>query len=162
MEIWKKYGRDTPMFSWEGRCVKARVVDAHDADTCRVVFQSSPGTYAQFIIRLDGVDGPEICSHDPREVSAALRARNRFLSLIAPSAFEREAAYSKKDVLRLLAESPALVYLYLGKGDKYGRTLARVFTDESATRCVNDVLRDEGLVHMYGGKTKQPWNFDQV
>ena len=158
-QLWKKYGRDTPMFSWKGKCVKARVVDAHDVDTCRVVFQSSPGTYSQFIIRLDGIDGPEISSHDKRETDAAVQARNRLLSLIAPQAFDRHKEYSKKEVLRLLAENPALVYLHLGAQDKYGRTLAHVFATGEAAQsiAINQILIDEGLVHTYSGKTKQPW-----
>ena len=153
------YGRDTPMFSWQGKCVRARIVDAHDADTCRVVFQSSPGTYSQFIIRLDGIDGPEVSSHDPREVDAALRSRNRLLSLVAPQAFDKDCAYSKKEVLQLLHDNVTLVSLHLGKSDKYGRTLAQVFARDQ-NESVNQILLREKLAHSYGGKTKQPWVFD--
>lgn len=162
---WTKYGRDTPMFSWNGQCVKARVVDAHDCDTCRVVFQCAPNTFKQFIIRLDGIDGPEMSSHDPQEVGGALRARNRLLSLLNPKAFDRHKDYSKKDVLRLLKEHTTLVFLELGKADKYGRTLARVYTDGEVpgrNKSVNQVLIDEEIVHAYEGKTKQPWTWSLV
>ena len=164
-EVWAKYGRETPMFSWNGQCVKARVVDAHDSDTCRVVFQCAPSVFKQFIIRLDGIDGPEMSSHDPQEVSGALRARNRLLSLLAPTVFDSHKDYSKKDVLRLLNEHVTLVYLELGKADKYGRVLARVYSDSEAphrNKSVNQVLVDEGVVHAYEGKTKQPWAWSLI
>jgi len=123
------------------------------------VFQSSPGTYSQFIVRLAGIDGPEMNSHDVREVNAALKARNRLLSLLAPKAFEQDATYSKKDVLRLLADNPTLVYLHLGSPDKYGRQLSTVFAtvDPTQNKSVNQILLEEELVHAYAGKTKQPW-----
>ncbi len=134
-------------------------------DTCRVVFQSSPGVYSQFIVRLDGIDGPEMNSHDPREVAAAIRARNRLLSLLAPGVFDRDKDYSKKEVLRLLAENTTLVYLALGAADKFGRTLAQMFPTGDAAgknKSVNQVLIDEGVVHTYAGKTKQPWTWSLV
>ena len=121
------------------------------------MFQSSPGTYSQFIVRLAGIDGPEMNSHDVREVNAALKARNRLLSLLAPKAFDQTATYSKKDVLRLLADNPTLVYLHLGSLEKFGRTLAEIFTTDGPTKSVNQILLDEELVHAYAGKTKQPW-----
>lgn len=164
-DIWKAYGRDTPMFSWKGKSVKARIVDVHDSDTCRVVFQSSPGVYSQFIIRLDGIDGPELNSHDPQEVQAALRARNRLLSLLAPGVFDQYKDYSKKEVLALLAENTTMAVLSLSKSDKYGRTLAQVFPDNNTlknNKSVNQILIDEGVVHAYAGKTKQPWTWSLV
>lgn len=155
---WKKYGRDTPMFSWKGKCVKARVVDVHDADTCRVVFQSSPGVYSQIILRLDGIDAPEINSHNEQEVAAALYARNRLLNLLAPTVFDKDKDYNKKDVLQLLHDNTVLVSLYLGCSDKYSRTLAQVYPIDGPQKSVNQMLLDERLVCEYHGKTKAPWS----
>ncbi len=134
-------------------------------DTCRVVFQSSPGVYSQFIVRLDGIDGPEMNSHDPREVQAALHARNRLLSLLAPGVFDQHERYSKKEVLESLAENTVLVHLTLGDADKYGRVLAQVFPTGDAAgknKSVNQILVDEGVAHAYAGKTKQPWTWPAV
>ena len=104
-------------------------------------------------------------SHDPREVAAAIRARNRLLSLLAPGVFDRDKDYSKKEVLRLLAENTTLVYLALGAADKFGRVLAQVFPTGDAAgknKSVNQVLIDEGVVHAYAGKTKQLWTWSLV
>ena len=156
---WQKYGRKTPMFSWEGQCVKARIVDVHDADSCRAVFPTADASYKQFIIRLDGIDGPEVTSHNPKETAAALRARNRLLSLLAPGVFDADEDYSKKDILRMLEDNVVLAYLALGKSDKYSRTLAQIFTekDTDLQYSVNHTLLDEGMATEYHGKTKVPW-----
>lgn len=159
---WQEHGRNTPMFSWEGQRVKARIVDVHDADTCRAVFRTADASYKQFIVRLDGIDGPEVGSHNPKETAAALRARNRLLSLLAPGVFDADEDYSKKDVLRLLEDNVVLAYLALGKSDKYGRTLSQVFSeqDKDLKHSVNHILIDEGMAHEYQGKTKVPWVFE--
>ena len=162
LTTWQKHGRTTPMFSWEGQCVKARIVDAHDADSCRAVFRTPDASYKQFIIRLDGIDGREVTSHNPKETAAAFRARNRLLSLLAPSVFDADKGYSKKDILRMLEDNVVLAYLVLGKSDKYGRVLAQVFSeqDNHLKHSVNHILLDEGMAHEYQGKTKVPWVFD--
>ena len=159
-EDWRPHDRTTPMFGWEGRSFRARIVDAHDGDTVRVVFRTDDETYKQFILRLAGIDTPEINSKDLREAAAAVRARDRLLQLLAPRVFPGGAAYSKKDVLRLLHDEVVLVDIDLRTADKYGRTLAvlrPVGTGKGDHVSVAETLVAEGHAKRYDGGHKEGW-----
>ena len=155
-EEWRPHDRTTPMFSWEGRSFRARLVDAHDADTVRVVFRTDDESYKQFILRLAGIDAPEMNSKNVQEASAAVRARDRLLQLLAPGVFESAGPYSKKDVLRLLHDNIVLIDIDTKQYDKYGRLLA-VVRPSGGRISVADTLMAEGHAKRYDGGHKERW-----
>ncbi|RYF00263.1 MAG: hypothetical protein EOO77_34315 [Oxalobacteraceae bacterium] len=147
---WQPYGRHTPMFNWAGQTKTARLVGCHDSDTCRVVFDTLDGV-KQFIVRVEGIDGPEMNSQDTR----GLRARNQLLQVVAPGLFTEDGQYTQKLIVDILAEHIVLVTLELGQMDKYGRVLSRIVSADGTD--VAKHLLDIGAVHEYSGKTKLPW-----
>ena len=134
--------------------MQARLVAAHDCDTCRVVFDTEHGM-RQFIIRVYGIDGPEMNSKDPEEKLHAVLARNQFLEVAAPGVFSRHSQYTQKQIVEKLAVNLTLVTLELGQQDKYGRLLATVTSAQGVD--VGQRLIDTGSAHAYFGKTKEPW-----
>ena len=126
-------------------------------DTVRVVFQTDPGSYKQFILRLEGLDAPEISSHEPAEHAAALASRDRLLNLAAPGVFlQGKIPQAQKAVEQVLHDNVVLVQVHTGAQDKYGRTLARVLTADGID--INSVLLAEGLACAYDGGHKQAWH----
>lgn len=149
------------MFSWEGRRFEARLVSAHDGDTVRVVFQAAPGDYRQFILRLEGLDTPEITSHDPDEKVAALAARDRLLNLAAPDVFHVDSVpQATKAVEKLLHDNVVVVQVRTGAFDRYGRVLSELWPHASPppAQSINETLVKEGHAYRYFGKTKQPFH----
>lgn len=144
------------MFDWSGKRVEARLVDCHDGDTCRVVFDTAYGV-KQFIVRLYGVDAPEMYSKDPKEKLHAELARNEFLEVVAPGVFCRHGVYSKKDIVDILSKNLTTVTLELFNQDKYGRTLAKLTAADGSD--VAERLMSSGSVHSYFGKTKTAWSW---
>lgn len=157
MAGWAPYGRQTPMFNWSGKSVAAKLVAVHDSDTCRVVFDTGEHGVRQFIVRVAGIDGPEIVTHDPVERQHAVSARNRFLELAAPGVFATTGDYTAKDIEALLHRNEVVVTLRTGDYDKYGRLLATVVASDGTD--IGAKLVAEGLAHAYYGKTKQPWHW---
>lgn len=154
---WTPYGRHTPMFDWSGRTVNAKLVGLHDGDTCRVVFQTEYGV-KQFIIRVEGIDSPEIASKDPTEREQALSARALFLELAAPGVFDRRDRHDARAIERLLQENETLVMVRLGTFDKYGRLLGAVTSKAGVN--IGEHLVACGAAHRYSGKTKEAWVHD--
>lgn len=153
---WSLYGRHTPLFSWAGLTKTARLVAVHDSDTCRVVFDTGLGV-KQVIIRVQGIDGPEMNTKDADEKSHAILARDSFLQIAAPHLFSKHGNYSQKQIVEKLASSIVLVTLELGQPDKYGRTLAKVVSNDGVD--IGQRLLDTGDVHAYFGGTKEHWVF---
>lgn len=154
---WTPYGRHTPMFDWAGRTVTARLVGLHDGDTCRVVFDTGERGVRQFVVRVAGIDTPEIVTRDAAEKQHATAARDQFLELAAPGVFSATGGYTAKDVDRLLREHRVLVTLQTGGYDKYGRLLAAVTSLQGVDIAAR--LLETGAAHPYAGKTKQPWQW---
>jgi micrococcal nuclease len=160
--LWHVYGRKTPMFSWEGREFEARLVACHDGDTCRVVFRVDDHSYKQFILRLEGIDTPEVNSKDPAEKQAAHAAKSRLLSLVAPQVFDERLSYTDKQVVEKLEHQVVLVHVKTGAFDKFGRLLAKVYTVpyDPQNKSLNEVLVEEGYAHRYDGGHKAVWLLD--
>jgi endonuclease YncB( thermonuclease family) len=151
---------DAPLFSLSGRSAYALVVDAYDIDTFQAVLQMESG-FHRFIIRVAGIDGPEMTDKNPVIRDWAVRGRNRMLSLIAPGI---EAAHSRKDVRARLRERKPIVFLNLGEMDKYGRVLADVRASEDDTKTFQEMLIEEGFCKAYGlhnNLTKDAWTAEQ-
>lgn len=151
---------DAPLFSLSGRGVYALVVDAYDLDTFQAVIETS-GEFHRFIIRVAGIDGPEMKDKNAIIKDWAVRGRNRMLSIIAPNAgIDVNGTYSRKDIRLKLREAKPIVFLNLGESDKYGRILADVRADEADTKTFQEILVDEGYCKPYGvngNLTKDVW-----
>lgn len=144
------------MFDWSGKTVPARLVSVHDSDTCRAVFDTGQGI-RQIIVRIYGIDGPELNSKNPDEKRHAVRARNELLESVAPRLFSSDGEYDRAAIEQKLAETVVLVTLKLRHQDKYGRTLADIETADGFD--VARRLLDNGSVHAYFGKTKEAWSW---
>lgn len=144
------------MFDWHGKTVPARLVSVHDSDTCRAVFDTGQGI-RQIIVRIYGIDGPELNSKDSEEKRHAVLARNELLNAVAPELFSVDGVYDRALIEQKLADKVVLVTLKLRHQDKYGRTLADVETTDGSD--VARRLLDNGSVHAYFGKTKEAWSW---
>ena len=150
------HGRDTPMFSFDGKQFNARVVAAHDADTVRVVYDTEHEGYKQLILRLYGIDAPEIRSSNKDEKAAAVRARDALLNMMLPGKFPE--GYAEKQVTAVLDKHVALVKVVCRACDKYGRVLAELYDAQGSSKeSFNDKLIKAGHAKAYFGKTKQAW-----
>jgi endonuclease YncB( thermonuclease family) len=116
------------------RCVK--YVKNYDADTVTFDIPNVHPLLGDHIsIRVNGVDAPEIKSHDECEKHAARIARNL--------------------VENLLKRAQRIDLLNIGR-DKYFRVLADIIIDG---RDLKEVLFKNGLVYEYHGGTKQKMNW---
>lgn len=160
IELLSKYDNKTPMFTMAGIETYARLTDAHDLDTCKVVIPFADGSVHRVILRLMGVDSPEMTSKDPTVKDWAVKARNRMLSLVAPGVFEVDGNYSKKEIIRLLQENVALVYIKVQEFDKFGRCLADLYYSPEDLETIQSICIREGYCKPYFGKTKNQWTAD--
>jgi len=112
---------------------RLEVIDAVDGDTIRARVQVWPGMMAEGLIRIDGIDTPE------------LRGKCEA---------EKQAAAAARDYLRGMLTGEPLVYDV--RPDKYGgRYLARVVTAQGI-----DVARSMiavGLARPYSGGKREGW-----
>lgn len=150
----------TKMFSLAGLECYARLVAAHDCDTAKMVLAFRDGAIHQIIVRVMGIDAAEMTSKDPVVKAWAVRARNRLLSLLAPGVFTVDGTYSKKDIVRLLSENVALVWLKVGEQDKYGRVLSDLYYSPEDKETIQSILIKEGYAKPYFGATKSQWVAD--
>eukprot|EP00877_Chromochloris_zofingiensis_P001644 jgi/Chrzof1/11480/UNPLg00412.t1 len=157
---------DAPMFSLAGKKAYARVTDAHDCDTFKAVFDMmGTGEYFKHIIRVAGVDSPEMTDKNATVKAWAIAARDRMLSLMAPGVFHKDGRYSKKDIVQKLRDNSVVVWLHLQGGDKYNRQLASVYSSPESTTNFQQILIEDGYCKPYGvdGKslTKDVWTPEQ-
>lgn len=161
VRILSRYNNSAKLFSLAGRETWARVVELYDADTMKVVFPFQTDDVHKIIVRVRGVDAPEIKSENETIKNWTIKARNRMLSLVAPGVFEVDGTYSKKDIVRLLRENVAVVWLHLFETDKFGRTLGDLFySPEDTNKTIQSICVDENFCKPYFGKTKSLWNSD--
>lgn len=160
MEWCSKCDKDVPMFSLDGETFECKLVDAYDADTCRVIFHMN-GRLVKFTIRLTGIDTPEMRPPRSRpnrdaEKRAAHRARNFLVSLACNCDIDIDKVYKKRSISRILDKNTKIISLECGKFDKYGRLLGKLRLGESTA---NDELIKAGYANAYDGGTKQGFNF---
>lgn len=128
-----------PRFSFDGVDTYARVVNVHDPDTITVVFEFN-NQLVKINIRIDGVDAPELHSSVQAEVDACVKGTNALKELI----------------------DDKVIRVELGKFDKYGRVLSRLYTidpiDETGLSCINDYLIQHQYVRSYDGGKKVEWS----
>ena len=114
--------------------VRAHLVRVVDGDTVEVLARIWPDHYVETLVRLAGIDAPELRGRCGEETALAERARARLAALLAGN--------------RLL-----LADIHYGK--YAGRVVARVLTEDG--RDVAGVLLAEKLARPYDGGRRAPW-----
>lgn len=144
-----------------------RFIDIYDGDTCKIALQPIKNNYTvyKFSIRLNGVDTPEIRTSNGEEKIAAIKARNRLISLIiegGKSDTEKRniiinETTTSKDIKRIMTDDIYLAKIKTQGFDKYGRLLVEIFpyNDSGNTMSYNQVLINEKFAYEYNGGTKQ-------
>lgn len=94
--------KDVPLWNFKGIWT-AKVVDVHDGDTCRVIFQLGD-KYAKVNVRMEGYDAPELNDPNPDIKKLAFEARDLLRTKILDK----------------------IVQLNISGPEKYGRSLATV------------------------------------
>jgi endonuclease YncB( thermonuclease family) len=157
-ELLSKYDNSTPLFSLAGMKTWCRIVEAFDANTLKVVFPfQNKDDVHKIIVRVMGIDSPEMKSKDPVVKEWAVKARNRMLLLLAPGVFEVDGSYSRKDIIQLLKANVTVIWLHVLERDKFGRMLGNLFYAPKDTRTIQSICVDEGFCKEYKGKTKSQW-----
>jgi endonuclease YncB( thermonuclease family) len=156
VETLSHHDNNTPMFSLAGRAQWVRVTDVHDSDTCKVVLDMGGGDFKRVVLRLAGIDTPEMATRDAYEKTLAYRARNRLLRWLLPHVCPENAHYyDKRDIIAMLFANPAIVFVRIQSFDKWGRCLATLHkTSDEGAPSVNDLLVSEGHAHVYDGGSK--------
>ncbi|KAG1667172.1 hypothetical protein FOA52_004167 [Chlamydomonas sp. UWO 241] len=137
--------KNTTAFTFDGRDVRARVVDVYDGDTLTCVLEVFPGAFHQIKVRLKGIDTPEMRKKPGQtavearaEKLAAVAARNRVIELVTNGEVP-SSVKSRRDVQGLLESRCCLVDVRCSDFDKYGRVLGVVVTSDAGTN-INDAL----------------------
>ena len=142
---------NTPVFSFEGVHLVARLLDVHDGDTVTVAAEVYPGRVCQLSLRLLGIDAPEVSVPAQRERAQA--ARYRLVELLTGLRVDPSRRLTRGEMRSLLQGKVHLVHVKCGPNDKYGRVLGYVSKDLEGDHAGN-VMLQEGLVNPYSGGTK--------
>lgn len=114
--------------------VRAHLVRVVDGDTVEVLARIWPDHYVETLVRLAGIDAPELRGRCAEEVALAERAKARLAALLAGNRL-------------LLAD--------VRYGKYAGRVVARVLTEDG--RDVAAILVAERLARRYEGGRRAPW-----
>jgi len=114
--------------------VQAHLVRVVDGDTVEVLARIWPDHYVETLVRLAGIDAPEIRGRCAEEIALAERAKARLAALLVGNRLQ-------------------LVDVHYGK--YAGRVVARVLTEDG--RDVAKILLEEKLARPYGGGRRAPW-----
>ena len=125
----------TNKFSLNGYKTFAKCVHVYDGDTVHVVFKmlSSNDCY-KWVIRIMGIDTPEIKSKNTYEKQLAVKARD----------FLRELILDKFIIIECL------------DFDKYGRLLGNLYI-EGNEKSISNMMIEKGFAKAYDGGTKVKW-----
>ena len=138
--------------------VEGKVVSVYDGDTCHIALKHPTlKQIFRFKCRLSHIDTPELRTHNAEEKKAALKARNRLVSLSTDTGHmlpNMGCAWSKKLLQDVVDRNTRTIFLQCGKFDKYGRLLVVMYPTQSARVSINQTLINEGLAQPYEGGTK--------
>lgn len=129
---------NTSWFSMSGKICKCKCISVYDSDTVTLVIPFEK-EYYKVRCRLEGIDGAEIRTKDPREKAHAIKSKNRLSELIENK----------------------IIWIDCHGYDKYGRLLGRLFRefdDIEQGNSINHLLVREGLVIEYDGGRKKKFN----
>ena len=166
LEALRQSGNHTPLFDLSGRETWARLVHVHDGDTVSVcvdlghVGGDGPYDVKRLILRMTGIDAPEIRTHDADEKRLAIRSRAHLLNRLAPHLFDVEKDWScEKDITDLLRDNLVLVYVKMSKFDKFSRVLTDIFEQPDDRLSLNQWMLDNKLADAYdGGHKERTWD----
>lgn len=111
---------------------KASVVRVIDGDSVEVTIDLGFKIYKRDVVRLEGIDTPELNSKDEEA---------------------REKAQAAKERLEQLLPVGATVFLDSRRLEKYGRILGAIYIGEEPTVSVGEVLLIEGHAVPYPAKS---------
>lgn len=142
----------TQIFTLNGTCTHARLVDVYDGDTITCVFPIFGDNYYKFNIRLNGIDTAELKGDNKLK---ALEARHKILEYLC-----KDYNYNlKEDCLRseiqdFLKKHIIVIWLECYDFDKYGRILGDVYKNQEIKNTISNILIDANLAYKYNGGTK--------
>lgn len=113
---------DVDYQSYDGIETLGKVVDVYDGDTITVIIEKPK--VVKIKIRMYGINASEMKGGDREN---GIKARDYLLSEILEEAVE--PSMPRASIRKILKDSRKLVRLELGKYDKYGRVLAKVFSE---------------------------------
>lgn len=117
--------------------VLAEVVDVIDGDSLRVRARIWLQQEVETIVRVQGIDAPELRGRCPQEVERAKEARAALLSTVAGENY--------------------MVALHNIMQDKYGgRVLADILSPDTGQNLIQPLI-DQTLVRVYTGGARQGW-----
>ena len=114
--------------------IRAHLVRVLDGDTIEVLARIWPDHYVETLVRLAGIDAPELRGRCAAEIALAERAKARLAALLASARLQ-------------------LVEIHYGK--YAGRVVARVLTEKGDD--VAAILLAEKLVRAYAGRRRESW-----
>ena len=124
--------KKTPRFYFSG-VVEAKCVSVYDGDTAQFCFKPFEGCpISRFTCRMYGYNSAEIKSKDEEEKAKAVESRDALSRLILDK----------------------IVDLEVGRFDKYGRVLVKVFIEKQN---VNEWMIEQGYGKEYFGKGDKKW-----
>ena len=125
----------TNKFTLDGYKTYAKCVKVYDGDTIHVVFKMPNNNECyKWVIRVNGVDTPEI------------RTRNKY---------EKTLGYKARDYLRSLILDKIIILQCLDF-DKYGRLLGELYI-EGNEKSISNQMIEQGHARAYDGGTKSKW-----
>lgn len=139
-----------PEFSFEGLSAWAKCVNCYDGDSARVVFIYN-NKLVKCTVRMLGYDAPELKGTSGIEHQQALDAKYHLTRLLKLNEPLVNHSTDVKD---------RLVFIKMGKWDKYGRLLATIFHNDINTdfsHSINAQIMSLPGSHPYDGGTKI-WN----
>jgi micrococcal nuclease len=126
----------TNKFSLNGYKTFAKCVHAYDGDTIHVVFKMPHSNeYNKWVIRMMGIDTPEIKAKNTNEKQLAVKARD----------FLRDLILDKIIIIECL------------DFDKYGRLLGNLFIEGNDVS-ISNMMIEKGYAKAYDGGTKNKWD----
>ena len=135
-KLLETHSSKTNKFSLNGYRTYAKCVHVYDGDTVHVVFKMPNSNEChKWIIRLMGIDTPEMKSKNTAEKTKAIQCRD----------------YLRSKILDKIIILDCLDF------DKYGRLLGNVFI-EGIEKSISQDLIDSGMAKAYDGGTKEGWN----
>lgn len=122
-------------FSLKGHKTYAKCVYVYDGDTVHVVFKIPNGNECyKWVVRLNGIDTPEMKSKNINEKKAALLSRD----------------FLKNQILDKIIIIDCLDF------DKYGRLLGELFIEGNDVSLSKQMI-ENGHAKAYDGGTKEGW-----
>ena len=137
--------KDIPDVPHKDQVIRVRVIDVHDGDTIKVLFEFGD-EIMKTSLRILGIDTPEVTAgygRFPEEKTAGLKTRE----------FVRETLHN--------AEQNGGVHARIKDWDKFGgRCLAEILLPGDTT--LTDLLIKQGYARPYHGEKKRSWTLEEL